>query len=262
MPVEITVKGLLFDMDGTLVDSTPAVEKALGDWCQRQGMQPSEFFQHSHGVRTQDNIRRFQTVPVPGHTLNEAELAEAVRQLELEIADTGRRLHEAGGQGIERLPGVTKLLDALRAGGARWGICTSATRLYADAALKTSEIGSTPPNLPFLITGDVCEHGKPHPEPYLRGMDELRKLGGPSFAFSPSDILVVEDAPSGLKSGLDAGCKTLGVSTGQPMARFRTFDATVKTVDLTRVEVVSASPESVTLRIKTLDEEEGLDETA
>ncbi|TNY21902.1 hypothetical protein DMC30DRAFT_393915 [Rhodotorula diobovata] len=49
MPVEITVKGLLFDMDGTLVDSTPAVEKALGDWCQRQGMEPSEFFQHSHG---------------------------------------------------------------------------------------------------------------------------------------------------------------------------------------------------------------------
>lgn len=77
------------------------------------------------GVRTQDNIKRFQTVPVPGHTLNEAELAEAVRQLELEIADTGRRLHEAGGQGIERLPGVSKLLEALREGGARWGICTS-----------------------------------------------------------------------------------------------------------------------------------------
>lgn len=63
---------------------------------------------------------------------------------------------------------------------------------------------------------------------------ELRKLGGPSFTFSPSDILVVEDAPSGLKSGLAAGCQTLGVSTGQPMERFRTFDATVKTVDLTR----------------------------
>jgi len=78
-------------------------------------------------VRTQDNIKRFQTVPVPGHTLNETELAEAVRQLELEIADTGRRLHEAGGQGIERLPGVTELLDALRKGGARWGICTSGT---------------------------------------------------------------------------------------------------------------------------------------
>ncbi|BGP40676.1 DL-glycerol-3-phosphatase [Rhodotorula kratochvilovae] len=262
MPVELTVKALLFDMDGTLVDSTPAVEKALGDWAQRQGMQPNEFFQHSHGVRTQDNIKRFQTTPVPGHTLDEAQLADAVRELELEIAETGRRLHAAGGKGIERLPGAGELLDALRKGGARWGICTSATRLYADSALETGEIGSTPPALPFLITGDVCEHGKPHPEPYLRGMDELRKLGGSSFQFDPSEILVVEDAPSGLKSGLAAGCKTLGVATGQPMERFRTFEATVKVVDLTRVEVVHASPESVTLRIKTLEEEDSLNGSA
>ena len=80
---------------------------------------------------------------------------------------------------------------------------------------------------------------------------ELRKLGGPSFAFSPSDILVVEDAPSGLKSGLDAGCKTLGVSTGQPMARFRTFDATVKTVDLTRCVLLAHAPSLA--RSSTLD---------
>lgn len=53
-------------------------------------------------------------------------------------------------------------------------------------------------------------------------------------AFEPSDVLVVEDAPSGLKAGLAAGCKTLGVGTGQPLERFRTFEATVKALDLTR----------------------------
>ncbi|GJN91039.1 hypothetical protein Rhopal_004054-T1 [Rhodotorula paludigena] len=251
--IEITCKGLLFDMDGTLVDSTPAVEQTMGDWCKKQGIEPSEFFQHSHGVRTQDNIKRFQTQPVPGHTLSEEELDKAVKELEFLIADNGRKMHEAGGKGIERLPGVSELLDALRKGGARWGICTSATRLYADSALVTGEIGSMPPALPFLITGDICEHGKPHPEPYLRGMDELRKLSGPDF--DASEILVVEDAPSGLKSGLAAGCKTLGVATGQPMERFKTFEASYKVVDLTRVEVMSASPEGVTLRLKLLDEE-------
>ncbi|BGP32683.1 DL-glycerol-3-phosphatase [Rhodotorula toruloides] len=254
MPVEITVKGLLFDMDGTLVDSTPAVEKTMGDWCHEQGIEPSEFFQHSHGVRTQDNIKRFQRVPVPGTSLSEEELVDSVNKLEWLIAENGRLMHEAGGKGIERLPGAKELLDALRAGGARWGICTSATRTYASSALKTGEIGAEPPALPFLVTANDVTHGKPHPEPYLKGLDELRKL--PGAAFEPSDILVVEDAPSGLKSGLAAGCKVLGVATGQPLERFRTFEATVKTIDLTRVEVVSASPDAVTLRIKTLEEEE------
>ena len=61
---------------------------------------------------------------------------------------------------------------------------------------------------------------------------EARKMAG--VAFEPSDVLVVEDAPSGLKAGLAAGCKTLGVGTGQPLERFRTFEATVKALDLTR----------------------------
>ncbi|GAA6010362.1 hypothetical protein JCM11491_006286 [Sporobolomyces phaffii] len=251
---EITVKGLLFDMDGTLVDSTPAVEATMAEWCNTQGIDVDYFLSHSHGVRTQDNLKRFQRVPVPGDQLSPAQLDDAVKALEFTIADTGRKLSEAGGRGITRLPGVTALLDKLRAGNARWGICTSATTIYASSALTTSEIGSKPPQLPFLITANDVTHGKPHPEPYLKGMDALRQLGGAEF--TPDEVLVFEDAPSGLKSGLAAGCKTLAVCTGQPREKIRAVEATIKTVDLTRVEVVSASPDSITLRIRTLEEEE------
>ncbi|GAA5929296.1 uncharacterized protein JCM15063_004113 [Sporobolomyces koalae] len=254
---EITVKGLLFDMDGTLVDSTPAVEATMSDWCKAQGIDVEYFLSHSHGVRTQDNLRRFQKVPVPGDQLTDAQLDEAVKLMEYTIADNGRKLSEAGGRGITRLPGVTRLLNKLREGNARWGICTSATAIYASSALTTSEIGSQPPNLPFLITANDVTHGKPHPEPYLKGMDALRQLSGAEF--TPDEILVFEDAPSGLKSGLAAGCKTLAVCTGQPREKIRAIEATVKTVDLTRVEVVSASPDSITLRIRTLEEEEAED---
>ncbi|GAA5992386.1 hypothetical protein JCM5350_005716 [Sporobolomyces pararoseus] len=252
---EITVKGLLFDMDGTLVDSTPAVEATMAEWCKTQGIDVEYFLSHSHGVRTQDNLRRFQRVPVPGDELTEEQLDEAVKLMEYTIAENGRKLSEAGGRGITRLPGVTALLDKLREGNARWGICTSATTIYASSALTTSSIGSEPPQLPFLITANHVTHGKPHPEPYLKGMEALRKLGtGGDFA--PEDILVFEDAPSGLKAGLAAGCKTLAVCTGQPREKIRAIEATIKTVDLTRVEVVHASPDSITLRIRTLEEEE------
>lgn len=228
----------------------------MAEWCKTQGIDVEYFLSHSHGVRTQDNLRRFQRVPVPGDQLTEEQLDEAVKLMEYTIAENGRKLSEAGGRGITRLPGVTALLDKLREGNARWGICTSgercparllleqntqidlgffllATTIYASSALTTSSIGSEPPQLPFLITANHVTHGKPHPEPYLKGMEALRKLGtGGDFA--PEDILVFEDAPSGLKAGLAAGCKTLAVCTGQPREKIRAIEATIKTVDLTR----------------------------
>jgi phosphoglycolate phosphatase-like HAD superfamily hydrolase len=81
------------------------------------------------GVRTQDNLKRFQRVPVPGSTLSPEELDDSVNRLEALIAENGRLMHEAGGKGIERLPGAKELLMALKKGGARWGICTSGTFL-------------------------------------------------------------------------------------------------------------------------------------
>lgn len=76
-------------------------------------------------MRTRDNVKKFQTVPKPGSELSEEELVATVEEIEIGIALTGKRLKEEGGAGIERLPGVGKLLTALRDGGARWGIVTS-----------------------------------------------------------------------------------------------------------------------------------------
>lgn len=129
-----------------------------------------------------------------------------------------------------------------------------ATKTYADIALDTADI--LPFHLPFVITGDICTHGKPHPEPYLTGLEALSKLPGCPAPLDPSTVLVFEDAPSGLTAGLAAGCQTLAVCTGQTRERIRGVEATHKVVDLERVEVVSVTAEGVTLRIRTLEEEE------
>ncbi|KAL8283326.1 hypothetical protein RQP46_005736 [Phenoliferia psychrophenolica] len=259
----VTVEGILFDMDGTLVDSTAAVEKTMGDWATKQGITPEFFFSHSHGVRTRDNVRRFQTVPVKGEDLTEEELIKTVTELEESIAESGRLLGLAGGRGIDPLPGMHTLLEALKAGGARFGVVTSATAIYATSALKTAKVV----DLPFRITGDQCTHGKPHPEPFLKGksstpsllarVEALRQLPGPPIT-SASNVLVFEDAPSGLKAGLAAGCQTLAVCTSHSRDQIRAIDATYRVVDLTRVEVVTIDKEkgTITLRLKTLEKEE------
>ncbi|KAI5479043.1 hypothetical protein MNV49_004325 [Pseudohyphozyma bogoriensis] len=251
MPVEHTFQGILFDMDGTLVDSTPAVLKAMGDWCEVQGVDPNEFFAWSHGVRSADQVRKYQTVPKLGTELTDEEMKATVEQMELHTANTAKALAAAGGQGITRLPGVEDLLKGLRKGGARWGLVTSASKTYVDTATVTAEL--VPPELPFRITGDLCMHGKPHPEPYLRGLDGLRQLGGPEI--DPNKVLVVEDAPAGLASGLAAGCQTLAVCTSHTVEQVRAFEASFKVADLTKVDLVRADGEGITLRFTQIDEE-------
>lgn len=106
--------------------------------------------------------------------------------------------------------------------------------VYATSALTTSKIGHEVSRTPFLITGDAVSKGKPHPEPYLAGLEALRKLSGSTRTVNPANVLVLEDAPSGLASGLAAGCRTLALCTGQPRDRIKATEATYKCVDLDR----------------------------
>lgn len=77
-------------------------------------------------------------MPVPGADLTEEELVKTVFELETLIAENGRLLAEAGGRGIVALPGMHTLLDALKAGGARFGIVTSGTPLQCRARIEGS----------------------------------------------------------------------------------------------------------------------------
>lgn len=78
-------------------------------------------------------------------------------------------------------------------------------------------------------TGDMCENGKPHPEPYIRGAAVL--------GVSPGDCLAVEDAPAGVTSGKQAGCKVLAVCTSHSRERMEQTEADWVCDDLTCVNV-------------------------
>lgn len=110
-----------------------------------------------------------------------------------------------GRKGIVALPGVRSIIDELLPAKGfphpRWAICTSATRAYASAALEIARIDI--PDV-FVAAEDV-KKGKPSPDPYL--------LGASLCGVEPSKCLVIEDAPAGVRSGLAAGCKVVGLLT-------------------------------------------------
>lgn len=175
-----TFDAVLFDNDGTLVDSSASAERAWIAWGAEYGVDITSL--HGlHGVPAAAIIAE----RAPG--LDQA--AALQRIIDLETADV---------DDVTALPGAA---DALAALGARATIATSATR---DLAVRRLEAVGLPVP-PDLVTVEEISRGKPDPEPYL--------LAAERMGADPARCLVVEDAPSGLASARAAGMASLAVTT-------------------------------------------------
>jgi len=182
----IEAKALLFDMDGTLVDSRVVVEKIWRRWCDEQGIDWHYVLPRLHGVRMIDSVTRFAK---PGTDL-EATFHKLYTE-EVEDLD-----------GIVPIPGAPELLAALPP--QAWTIVTSADTVLATARLGAA--GIVPP--PLMVTGEIVSEGKPHPEGYL--------LGAKRLAVDPRDSLVFEDAKAGIDAGLAAGARVIAIAGDHP----------------------------------------------
>ncbi len=177
---EVQVAGLLFDMDGVLISSIGSVNRCWRRWAEHYGVLDAANFHIPHGTRAIDIVKRLKP---------EIDPVEGLRYIEdLELADV---------DDLEVLPGVKTLLTSLPA--ARWAIVTSATKRLAIGRLEAAKL----PVPERFVTGDMVTLGKPAPEPYLKGASLV--------GAKAEDCLVVEDAPSGVRAGVAAGCHVLGV---------------------------------------------------
>ncbi|EJF62813.1 phosphatase [Dichomitus squalens] len=195
--VTLEFDAILFDMDGTLVDSTDGVVGAWELFAEKYpGLDVTQVLSSSHGVRTVENLRIHCGVTDPDEQEREARRFE-----EAIVAESKKN----GRHGIVALPGVREIMAEIgpyhKLPKPKWAICTSATIVYASSALKA--VGVPIPDA-FVVSEDV-EKGKPEPDPYL--------LGAKRAGVDPTRCLVVEDAPAGVRSGQAAGCKTLGLIT-------------------------------------------------
>ncbi|PRY57095.1 sugar-phosphatase [Knoellia remsis] len=170
--------GVLFDMDGTLIDSIAAVERSWLLWTQEYGVDPL-LLRGTHGQTARNTI----AIVMADRTEDERGAAH-IRIREIEVADT---------EGIVVLPGAREALESLDELGVPHAIVTSGERALAEARIAATGL----PRPSVIVTASDVAHGKPGPEPYERGAELL--------GLSPADCLVVEDAVAGLVSARTAG---------------------------------------------------------
>nr|ODN96675.1 glycerol-1-phosphatase [Cryptococcus depauperatus CBS 7855] len=195
----IKARGILFDLDGTLISSTPVCEAVWHKWVKEYPyVDLREVFKSSHGIRTRELLRYWLKITDP------VALEAATEKFESDVLKEAERIASSGGDGIRLLPGVQKLLVGLNdvsKDTSRWAIVTSATNAYATTAITTVDL----PKTSHLITADEVTRGKPHPEPYI--------MGAAALGLHPTECIVFEDAPSGVKAGVASGALVVAVCT-------------------------------------------------
>ena len=203
--MEFDVAGLLFDMDGTLIDSTPAVRRSWHEWARRwDARDPFDDGHGPHGVPARAIVESV----LPAERV-EAGYADIVA---MEVADV---------EGIVVLPGTRDLLASLPADG--WAIVTSCSAPLARARLAAVGIAA-----PAVVTADDVPRGKPAPDPFLAGAALL--------GVDPADCLVFEDAPAGIAAAKAAGARSLALLTTNPA---ETLHADARVADVASVRAES-----------------------
>ena len=188
------IDAVLFDMDGTLVDSSAVVVRLWRQWAARHGVDPEAVLAVSHGRRGDDVVAEF----APAGTDLPAEVAWLAAR---EVTDRN---------GIVAVPGAAELLEALTL--ERVAVVTSATRQLA--AVRMAAAGLPVP--PVLVGADEVARGKPDPEGYR---EAARRLG-----VEVARCLVVEDSPAGLEAGRASGARVIAVATTLPPNALEAWD--------------------------------------
>ena len=181
-PAVVTCDAVLFDMDGTLVDSTAVVERQWAGWAARRGVSLAAILAVSHGRPTLETL---SLIAPQWATVEEAAALEA-----------SERDDDAS---VAAVRGATALTAALPP--MRWAVVTSAGQTLARARLTRA--GLTVPAV--LVTSNDVSRGKPDPAGYL---EAARQLG-----VRPERCVVFEDAPVGVTAGLAAGASVIGMTT-------------------------------------------------
>ncbi|WP_347753640.1 HAD family phosphatase [Agrococcus sp. ProA11] len=190
---------VLFDMDGTLIDTEPqwmgAEARLAADHGIPWGTAEAEAMV---GSDLWDGARVFidKGVPLDADAIVARLVDEVLSSIDEELPTR---------------PGAIELLRELLEADVPVALVTMSTRTIVDRveAALTERLGRAP--FAATVAGDECEHGKPHPEPYLRALEQL--------GADPARSVAIEDSITGARSAIAAGLTTIGVPHAVDVSR-------------------------------------------
>jgi len=208
--VNFQCSAILFDLDGVLVDSTRSVARQWRRWAEENNIDPEKVLAIAHGRRTIEVVR----ILAP--------------QLDAEAEEKKIEKREADdNDGVTVMPGAAELLKSIPEGS--WCIVTSGTRYLATSRLRFFHL----PIPRVLVAADDVQKGKPDPEPYLKGAELLK--------VKPTECLVIEDAPAGIRSAHAGGMKAIALTSTYPAAELQEADVVLQ--NLQQIQVRSMDSE-------------------
>ncbi|NHB57342.1 HAD-IA family hydrolase [Acinetobacter sp. 194] len=178
------VQAILFDLDGTLVESTGSIGQILQNWAEQNALDVSKVIAFSHGKRSIDIVRAF---------IQASEVDAQYQQLTaqfVQVADQAQAVN-----------GAFDILNVLNSKQIPWALVSSSERILIEARLKAS--GLPMPNV--VVAAEDIQQGKPSPEGYLKAAQQLD--------IPIEACLVFEDAAAGVEAAFKAGAKCVGVGS-------------------------------------------------
>ncbi|KAJ6781177.1 hypothetical protein PWT90_08331 [Aphanocladium album] len=223
-PLEVSFAGFLWDMDGTIIDSTPAIEKHWHSIGKEIGVDGDVILKTSHGRRSIDTLK----ILAP-EKANWEYVAQMEGQLPVLYADLA-----------SEIPGARQLLDSMIKISAPWAIVTSGTEPLVHGWLSRMKLAIPE----HLVTAESVPEGKPDPACYRMGLDKLK------LSDVAGDVLVLEDSPAGIEAGKAAGCKVIGLVTSHTVDQVVAAEPDWVVKDLSSVHVVGTKGGKVVVEIK------------
>lgn len=195
--VSIHCKAILFDLDGTLIDSASRIRRLWQTWGERRGIEPESIFQVMHGRRAGEIIQMFTP-----HLNVENEVRDVESD---EVSD----MHE-----VQPYAGALELLNSLST--EQWAIVTSGSRQVTEARLRHVKL----PIPSVFITSENVKVGKPAPDGYLLAAEQLHVRA--------MECGVIEDALAGVKAGKAAGMRVIAVMSTHTRGELQEADIIIQ----------------------------------
>ena len=210
------LKGLLFDMDGTLVDNLAYHFMAFEEYAKREGYELLEPLTLKHnGMHLKDIFPALLGEKV----VAEQGLEKLSNGKEATYRDMYRPL-------IAPIAGLIELLQAAKEAGVKCAIGSSGCRENVEMIIEGLDIAEL---IDASISGSDVTHGKPHPEIFIKAYEAL--------GLKAEECVVFEDAANGIVAGLAAGCKCVGITTSATAETLNEAGAAMSVTDYSTITI-------------------------